>query len=148
MKIKYFFQNTAGEVGTSQRPKVHLEMFVKQTGFSYLLLFIIYYHFYYCILWNHCYLYIFFSGLLVFQTLSALLVFRFYKVFMFFFRRQHWGEISCYDSCDFCDSMSSCDFSSCFDDTVFTDTLIQKVIFLFTKSIYLDFTWSSDILIN
>jgi len=42
--------------------------------------------------------------------------------------RQHWGEISCYDSCEFCDSMSSCDFSSCYDDTVFTDTLIQKII--------------------
>ena len=48
-------------------------------------------------------------------------------LFVIGLHRQHWGEISCYDSCQFCDSMSSCDFSSCYDDNVFTDTLIQKV---------------------
>ena len=41
--------------------------------------------------------------------------------------RQQWGEITCYDSCASCDSMSSCDFSSCYDDEVFTDTLLDKV---------------------
>jgi hypothetical protein len=42
--------------------------------------------------------------------------------------RQHWGEITCYDSCQFCDPMSSCDFSSCYDDVVFTDALLDKVV--------------------
>jgi len=42
--------------------------------------------------------------------------------------RQQWGEITCYDSCASCDSMSSCDFSSCYDDEVFTDTLLDKLV--------------------
>jgi len=42
--------------------------------------------------------------------------------------RQHWGEITCYDSCQFCDPFNSCDFSSCYDDTVFTETLLDKIV--------------------
>ena len=43
--------------------------------------------------------------------------------------RQHWGEITCYDSCEFCDPLTSCDFSSCYDDTLFTENLLDKVKF-------------------
>ena len=48
--------------------------------------------------------------------------------------RQHWGEITCYDSCQFCDPFNSCDFSSCYDDTVFTETLLDKVSFVSVAS--------------
>jgi len=42
--------------------------------------------------------------------------------------RQHWGEITCYDSCEFCDPLTSCDFSSCYDDTLFTENLLDKIL--------------------
>ena len=61
--------------------------------------------------------------LLINQSINELIITVFW-----FSCRQHWGEISCYDSCESCDPMSSCDFSSCYDDRVFIDTLIQKVI--------------------
>ena len=139
-------QSTDGEVGTFQRLKVHLEMFVKLTGGHFSIFFF-------------CHSTVFFSIFCiclfldaiaspstypcqsVSQSVSQLVIDSFrleiaiashiracFVCLHISYQRQHWGEISCYDSCEFCDSMSSCDFSSCYDDTVFTDTLIQKVI--------------------
>ena len=38
-----------------------------------------------------------------------------------------WGEITCYDSCGACDAMNSCDWTTCYDDVVFTEALIDAV---------------------
>jgi len=34
--------------------------------------------------------------------------------------RTKWGEVSCYSSCSTCDPWNSCDWTSCYDDLVFT----------------------------
>jgi len=39
--------------------------------------------------------------------------------------RERWGSISCYSSCPLCDSMTSCDWTSCHDDIAFTRALVD-----------------------
>merc|ERR1711976_25270 len=41
--------------------------------------------------------------------------------------RNTWGDIVCHHSCPNCDSKSSCDWASCYDDIGFMDFLIQRV---------------------
>jgi len=41
--------------------------------------------------------------------------------------RDKWGDIQCYDSCPMCDGTNACDWTSCYNDIVYTETLIDEI---------------------
>ena len=42
--------------------------------------------------------------------------------------RGDFGDTHCYDSCGACDPQNSCDWTSCYDDILYTEAVIDKVM--------------------